>query len=214
MATYQPTQKLSKRQRDQMILANKGLVFKVANRWVKKCSIPLDELEQIGFIGLVKAVDNFDDSTGNQFSTFAIPKITGEIMHYLRDKNSLIRIPQAAFTTMGKVRVLIKKAGLAGRVITEIEAIEALGIPLEQYQWAKRAEAGVRVSELDELLEPECEEQELSGWTVVIEQIARLPRVKREAVILYSVGRISGCEQVDLAMSALGELREQCSNYN
>lgn len=54
----------------------------------------MDDLFQIGCIGLMKAIDNFDTSVGVKFSTYAVPMIIGEIRRYLRD-NSSYRIPRS-----------------------------------------------------------------------------------------------------------------------
>ena len=52
----------------------------------------MDDLFQIGCVGLIKAIDNFDISVGVQFSTYAVPMIIGEVRRYLRDYNSRRKI--------------------------------------------------------------------------------------------------------------------------
>ena len=77
-----------KKARDELINGNLKLVLSVVQRFSKRGE-PLDDLFQIGCIGLIKAIDNFDTALGVRFSTYAVPMIIGEIRRYLRDCNSV-----------------------------------------------------------------------------------------------------------------------------
>ena len=70
--------------RDKMIENNIGLVHSIANRF-KGRGVDYDDLFQSGCVGLIKAVDNFDESRGFAFSTYAVPVIMGEIKRIFRD---------------------------------------------------------------------------------------------------------------------------------
>ncbi len=74
--------------REQFISGNLRLVLSVIQRFSQRGEY-MDDLFQIGCIGLIKAVDNFDVSQNVQFSTYAVPMIIGEIRRYLRDNNSV-----------------------------------------------------------------------------------------------------------------------------
>ncbi len=74
--------------KEEVALGNTKLVLSVVNRFSKK-NINLDDIFQVGFIGLIKAIDNFDLSLNVAFSTYAVPMIEGEIRRYLRDDSSL-----------------------------------------------------------------------------------------------------------------------------
>ena len=74
--------------REQFIIGNMRLVLSLVRRfWAKKANA--DDVFQVGCVGLIKAIDNFDISVGVKFSTYAVPMILGEIKRYLRDGNSL-----------------------------------------------------------------------------------------------------------------------------
>lgn len=74
--------------REQFIVGNMRLVLSLVRRfWSKKANA--DDVFQVGCVGLIKAIDNFDISVGVKFSTYAVPMILGEIKRYLRDGNSL-----------------------------------------------------------------------------------------------------------------------------
>lgn len=74
--------------RDAMIAENMGLVHSVAKRF-KGRGVDYDDLFQSGCIGLIKAVDNFDETMGYQFSTYAVPVIMGEIKRVFRDGGAI-----------------------------------------------------------------------------------------------------------------------------
>lgn len=74
--------------RQTFIKGNLRLVLSVIQRFYGRGENP-DDLFQIGCIGLIKSIDNFDLSQGVQFSTYAVPMIIGEIRRYLRDNNSI-----------------------------------------------------------------------------------------------------------------------------
>lgn len=74
--------------RDKFIKGNLRLVLSVIQRFCGRGENP-DDLFQVGCIGLIKALDNFDMSHGVKFSTYAVPMIIGEIRRYLRDNNAI-----------------------------------------------------------------------------------------------------------------------------
>lgn len=78
----------NKEARDKLVNGNLRLVLSVIQRFTQRGEV-LDDLFQVGCIGLIKAVDNFDISQNVRFSTYAVPMIIGEIRRYLRDNNSV-----------------------------------------------------------------------------------------------------------------------------
>ena len=71
-----------------LIMENAGLIWSVAKRFIGR-GAELDDLYQLGCMGFLKAVDGFDLSYGTQFSTYAVPKISGEIRRFLRDDGAV-----------------------------------------------------------------------------------------------------------------------------
>ena len=82
-----------KKAKEKLINGNLKLVLSILKKYVNK-SDNLDDLFQIGVIGLIKAIDNFNIDLGLKLSTYAIPMISGEIRRYLRD-NSLLRVSRS-----------------------------------------------------------------------------------------------------------------------
>ena len=71
-----------------LVEENSGLIWSVARRYLGR-GVELDDLYQLGCLGFLKAVYGFDASYGTQFSTYAVPKISGEIRRYLRDDGAV-----------------------------------------------------------------------------------------------------------------------------
>lgn len=82
------TESQKKAARDKMINGNLRLVLSVIQRFTNRGE-NLDDLFQVGVIGLIKAIDNFDPTLDVKFSTYGVPMIIGEIRRYLRDNNSV-----------------------------------------------------------------------------------------------------------------------------
>lgn len=84
----------SVRVRNQLVQLNIGLVRKTAHRVAYQCAEPYEDLEQIGYLGLIAAIERFDPTQGCAFSSFAVPYIRGEMLHFLRDRANSIKIPR------------------------------------------------------------------------------------------------------------------------
>ena len=74
----------------ELVRLNSGLIWSVARRYFGRGAEP-DDLYQLGCVGFLKAIEGFDDSFGTQFSTYAVPKIAGEIRRFLRD-DGLVKV--------------------------------------------------------------------------------------------------------------------------
>jgi len=88
MELLQKAQKGDKYAREEVVSGNLRLVLSVVQRFSNRGE-PMDDLFQVGVIGLLKAVDNFDTAQPVRFSTYGVPMIIGEIRRYLRDNSSL-----------------------------------------------------------------------------------------------------------------------------
>ncbi len=118
------------RARDELIKGNMKLVLSVVQRFTGRKE-ELDDLFQIGCIGLIKAIDNFDITQNVQLSTYAVPMIIGEIRRYLRDNNS-IRVSRSVRDTAYKAlqaRERLNRQGIGDPTADQIA--KELGIPKE-----------------------------------------------------------------------------------
>ena len=73
---------------ERMIQENSGLIWSIARRYFGR-GVDSDDLYQLGCVGFIKAVQGYDESFGTQFSTYAVPKISGEIRRFLRDDGAV-----------------------------------------------------------------------------------------------------------------------------
>ncbi len=99
--------------KEKLVNGNLKLVLSILKKYVGRCD-NLDDLFQVGVIGLTKAIDNFNIDLGLKLSTYAIPMISGEIRRYLRD-NSLLRVSRSvkdlAYKSIAKRDELTNKLG-------------------------------------------------------------------------------------------------------
>ena len=115
--------------RQELIEGNLRLVLSVIQRFEKRGESP-DDLFQVGCIGLMKAINNFDPTKQVRFSTYGVPMIAGEVRRYLRD-NSAIRVSRSIRDVA--YRVLQCKEALTlrlGREPTQEEIAKELDLPL------------------------------------------------------------------------------------
>lgn len=100
------------RAREYFIVANLRLVLSVVHRFGSKGD-RADDMFQVGCVGLMKAIDNFDESLNVKFSTYAVPMIVGEIKRYLRD-NTTVRVSRSlrdiAYKALSVKDMLAKKS--------------------------------------------------------------------------------------------------------
>ena len=123
--------------RDRIITSHMPLVIAMAQRFRDRGE-PLDDLIQVGMVGLLNAVDRFDPGRGLEFSTFATPTIIGEIKRHFRDRGGAIRVPrrlqesraqvnhstEALATSLGRSPTVREVAAHSG--LTDDEVLDAL----------------------------------------------------------------------------------------
>ena len=113
--------------RDQLIKGNLRLVLSVIQRFTNRGE-NLDDLFQVGCIGLMKAIDNFDITQNVKFSTYAVPMIVGEVRRYLRDYNP-VRVSRSLKDTAYKaMQAKERLTDQLGREPTIIEIAEEMGV--------------------------------------------------------------------------------------
>ena len=101
--------------RERLVELNADLVHFIARRFANRGE-PLEDIEQVGFLGLIQAIERFDPSLENEFSTFATPTIMGEIRRHFRDRSWAVRVPRRLQENYLKVvRVRDQLTGELGR---------------------------------------------------------------------------------------------------
>lgn len=130
------------RAREQLVEENIGLIWSIVKRFSNR-GYDLDDLFQIGSIGLLKAIDKFDLSYEVKFSTYAVPMILGEIKRFLRD-DGMIKVSRSLKEIANKVRInkeILNKR--LGREPTIEEISEEIGITVEEIVMALESNSEV-----------------------------------------------------------------------
>ena len=135
----------NKAARDKLVEENVRLVWSIVRRFASR-GYDLEDLFQIGSIGLIKAIDKFDLTYDVKFSTYAVPMITGEIKRYLRD-DGMIKVSRTYKEIAYKIKVAKEQLTLKqGREPTLDELSEYTGISKDEIIIAQEA-----VSEVDSI---------------------------------------------------------------
>ena len=125
---------------EQLINENSGLIWSVARRFLGR-GTETDDLYQLGCLGFLKAVEGFDLEFGTQFSTYAVPKISGEIRRFLRDDGTL-KVSRSLKEQAASIRsVRSKLTTLLGREPTIQELSDQTGFSPEEIAMAETATA-------------------------------------------------------------------------
>ncbi|GAC1654091.1 MAG: hypothetical protein NVS9B1_04650 [Candidatus Dormibacteraceae bacterium] len=118
--------------RERLVEGYRGLVYFLARKFANRGE-PLEDVVQVGFLGLIKAIDRFEPELGNEFTTFATPTVTGEIKRYFRDKGWAIRFPRRLQELYQQVlRVNEELKGTLGRQPRVAEIAEKIGVSEEE----------------------------------------------------------------------------------
>ncbi|MGI6094705.1 MAG: SigF/SigG family RNA polymerase sporulation sigma factor [Lachnospiraceae bacterium] len=149
LALIERAHKGDKEARDILVEENMGLVWSIVRRFTNR-GVELEDLFQIGSIGLMKAIDKFDTSYEVKFSTYAVPMITGEIKRFLRD-DGMIKVSRSLKETAGKVYVVREELERKnGREPTLEEIAVCLQIPMEDVVMA--VESGAQIESLQKTI--------------------------------------------------------------
>jgi len=173
-----------------LVEENSGLIWSVAKRFFGRGTEP-DDLFQLGCVGFVKAVRDFDSGFGTQFSTYAVPKISGEIRRFLRDDGAVkvsrgVKERAAAIRSarsgleqrLGREPTLSELAAETGLTPEDIAETETATGPAESLQ----RESGEENFTLEQVLGDYGQEERLVERFALDESIASLP--EREQMVI------------------------------
>lgn len=138
--------------RDTMVKENMGLIWSIVRRFANR-GYELEDLFQVGSIGLLKAIDKFDISFEVKFSTYAVPMITGEIKRFLRD-DGMIKVSRSLKENGFRIKQARERLqGELGRDVTLQELSEATG--MERTEIVMALEANGEVESIYKTYSPE-----------------------------------------------------------
>ena len=211
----------------ELVEENSGLIWSIARRFFGR-GVEADDLYQLGCVGFLKAIQGYDESYGTQFSTYAVPKISGEIRRFLRDDGAVkvsrgikeraqaIRSARSALEQkLGREPTLSELSAATGLEAADIASAETAVGPTESLQ----RETGDEGFTLEQVLGDFGEEERLVERVSLRETIARLPERERNVISLRffhsltqdGAARVMGVSQVQvsrLEKRAVERLRE------
>lgn len=215
--------------REQLICGNLRLVLSVIQRFLGRGE-NVDDLFQVGCIGLMKAIDNFDINQPVRFSTYGVPMIIGEIRRFLRDNNALrvsrslrdtaYRAMQARETLekqLGREPTMDEIAGEAGLSRREVTAaLESVVEPVSLEE-PVYTDGGDAMYLIDQVRDPDGEDSWISGLQFRQTVAGLTPREKKIMELRYLKGKtqmevakeigISQAQVSRLEKAALGQFR-------
>ncbi len=128
--------------RETLLTENSGLIWAVVRRFIGR-GAEMDDLYQLGCLGFLKAVDGFDLEFGTQFSTYAVPKIAGEIRRFLRDDGA-VKVSRGVKERAATIKTVRNQLIIAlGREPTVSEIAEKTGFSPEEIAMAEIATASI-----------------------------------------------------------------------
>lgn len=183
-----------KEARDQLVEENLGLIWCIVKRFSGR-GHDLEDLFQIGSIGLMKAIDKFDISYDVKFSTYAVPMISGEIKRFLRD-DGMIKVSRTLKETAYKAHMTREKLGFEmGREPTLEEVAAEVGASKEEIVMAMEANVEVEslyktiyqkdgndINLIDKLVEEKNEEEDLLNHMMLQNLLETLQEQEREII--------------------------------
>lgn len=209
--------------REQFVVANLRLVLSVVQRFSGKKE-KSDDMFQVGCVGLMKAIDNFDVSLNVRFSTYAVPMIIGEIRRFLRDNNS-IRVSRSlrdiAFKALQAREFLVKKLGREPKpeeIANEIEydvkdvnfALDAISetVSLNEPVYSDGNES-VRI--MDQISDVKNNDESLMEQIALKDAVAKLsPREKEILLMRYYIGKtqMEVSEEIGISQAQVSRLEK------
>lgn len=134
LVTYKKTddKKVKKQLQNLIVIASMPFVKKIACGLARRSTDPVDDLIQVGSLGLIKAIDLYKPEIGTKFKTYATYLITGEIRHYLRDKASMIKAPREIQELAFRINCVIKQLTEEGLEPSSEQVAEALSLPVNK----------------------------------------------------------------------------------
>lgn len=188
------SQQGDKEARDTIFKENTGLIYSVAKRFLGR-GVEMEDLFQIGSIGLLKAVDHFDPSYEVRFSTYAVPMIAGEIKRFLRD-DGLLKVSRSLKENCGRIYQAKEKLEKElGRDVGLEEIAEEVELSLEEMVLALESTAEVEslhktiyqgdgndISLMDRLPEKENGQEQALNRIFLDEILQRLDARERQLI--------------------------------
>ena len=200
---------------ERLVEDNTGLIWSVARRFFGR-GVDAEDLYQLGCVGFLKAIEGFDESYGTCFSTYAVPKISGEIRRFLRDDGA-VKVSRTVKEQAARIRqARIRLEQREGREPRLSELAEETGLSPEEIAYAETAtgpadsiqrESGTDGFTLEHILGDYTAEEKMVEQVALRAAVEALPEKERKVIALryyhgmtqQSCARVLAVSQVQIS---------------
>ena len=194
-------EKTKKRLKELVVLACMPIVKKVARSLARRSTGPVEDITQVGSLGLIKAIDLYNPTISRNFKSYATYLITGEIRHYLRDRTTIIRAPREIKELSFRVHKLtLELTEKLGRTPTDKDIAEALQLPQAKVEECNNLDRRTTTISIDQILgnddnsislvekiEDESQKQAFNSYEnriILDDAIKRLEPLEQQLIVL------------------------------
>jgi RNA polymerase sigma-B factor len=195
--------------RDRLVQLNVDLVRFIARRFANRGE-PLEDIEQVGFVGLIQAIERFDPGLENEFSTFATPTITGEIRRHFRDRSWAVRVPrrlQESYTRVMRAREQLSHE--LGREPSVMEIAGHAGLDPDEVLAAFEVSPARRAVSLDSTLRRGPDDDGVELHERLGQEDGNLERVETRALVEQSMAHLSPREREIMTLRFFDQLPQR-----
>lgn len=194
--------KTKKRLKELIVLACMPIVKKVSHALARRSTDPVEDITQVGSLGLIKAIDLYNPEISKNFKSYATYLITGEIRHYLRDKTTIIRAPREIKELSFRIHKLtLELTEKLGKTPTDKDIAEALQMPQEKIEECNNLDRRTTTISIDQMfgvddnsislvekIEDESQKEAFNSYEnriILDEALKKLPELEQELIILH-----------------------------
>lgn len=198
--------------REKLVVLHLDLVARLARQLAGRGPV-LDDLIQVGYIGLLNAIDRFEPGRNVAFAAYAIPTVAGEMRRYLRDKEPIIHIPrQVQERRRSFQRAVDRLTQRLNRPPTDVEVAAELGIDLQRLNEVRASELVQPIS-LDQPVTADSEQAAMALGEAIAEDDDALGRSEDRLLLERVISRLTPRQRAilyllfyeDLSQAAIGE---------
>jgi len=177
--------------RNRLVILHERMVRYLASRFGSGAGTSLDDLVQVGYVGLIAAIDRFDPEKGVSFVTFAVPTILGEIKRYFRDQTWGLKAPRRLRElglSLRKLREQLEQN--LGRPPTVPEMALAAGVSEERLLQAMDLDRIYQPASLDAHLQDENGDDKSSFWEAIGRPDPELMAIEEREMVRHALDRL------------------------
>ncbi|MDD3150806.1 MAG: sigma-70 family RNA polymerase sigma factor [Candidatus Gastranaerophilales bacterium] len=179
------SEKIKSQLRDLMVMTYLPFVKKLSHGLARRSTDPVEDLIQVGSLGLLKALDQYQEDFGTSFKTYATYLITGEIRHYLRDKVTIIKAPRELRELSYRInRIIQELTNKLGQTPDNTEIANQLQIPVSRVDEVIEVDRRKQLLSLDQVISGNSENEQSLGDKLVDNKYNDFQLIQEDRIML------------------------------